>query len=208
MTEIQLGDLVVYDVKQLSDLFEIQERTLRQYLREGKLQGRKMGRKWYVTEESLQDYFGQGVWAAVYEARDGSRATGERTIARPLLRTFRVTSDFQGHLNRTPPSTAPGVDWAAPRMTPVHAAAAGRVNASRFRTGGGRSMWINHGGGLWTYYAHLKWTCVLGFEDVEQGQMIGFVGSTGRSTGPHLHFSVKLDQEWMDPLPLLMDSPE
>ena len=59
MEGIKLGDLVLYDVETLAKLLGIQERTIRAYLREGKLKGRKMARKWYVTEQSLQDYFEQ-----------------------------------------------------------------------------------------------------------------------------------------------------
>lgn len=57
MEGIGLGDLVLYDVETLSTLLDVQERTIRTYLREGKLKGRKMARKWYVTEWSLQKYF-------------------------------------------------------------------------------------------------------------------------------------------------------
>ena len=59
MEGIKVGDLVLYDVETLSKLLDVQERTIRKYLREGKLKGRKMARKWYVTEQSLQDYFAQ-----------------------------------------------------------------------------------------------------------------------------------------------------
>jgi len=59
MEGIRVGDLVLYDVETLSKLLDVQERTIRKYLREGRLKGRKMARKWYVTEQSLQDYFEQ-----------------------------------------------------------------------------------------------------------------------------------------------------
>ena len=51
--------LILYDVEELSQVLDIQERTIRQLLRDGKLKGRKMARKWYVTEEALQEYFSQ-----------------------------------------------------------------------------------------------------------------------------------------------------
>ena len=59
MEGIKVGEMVLYDVETLSKLLGIQERTIRRYLREGKLKGRKMARKWYVTEQSLQEYFEQ-----------------------------------------------------------------------------------------------------------------------------------------------------
>ena len=52
-------NLILYDVEELSQVLDIQERTIRQLLREGRLKGRKLARKWYVTEESLQEYFSQ-----------------------------------------------------------------------------------------------------------------------------------------------------
>lgn len=54
---IQIGDMELYDVQELSELLDVQERTIRRYLREGKLKGRKMAKKWYVTEASLRAYF-------------------------------------------------------------------------------------------------------------------------------------------------------
>ena len=55
----KIGDLVLYDVEELSKLMDVQEKTIRQILRDGKLKGRKLARKWYVTEESLREYFQQ-----------------------------------------------------------------------------------------------------------------------------------------------------
>ena len=59
MEGIKVGGLVLYDVETLSKLLDVQERTIRKYLREGRLKGRKLARKWYITEESLQAYFEQ-----------------------------------------------------------------------------------------------------------------------------------------------------
>ena len=59
MPGIQIGDMELYDVEELSKLLDVQEKTIRPYLRQGKLQGRKMARKWYVTADSLKAYFQQ-----------------------------------------------------------------------------------------------------------------------------------------------------
>jgi excisionase family DNA binding protein len=56
---IQAGDLKLYEVKELSQLLAIQERTVRKLFRDGTLKGRKLAKKWYITEESLKDYFSQ-----------------------------------------------------------------------------------------------------------------------------------------------------
>jgi len=56
---IEVGDLKLYDVKELADLLSIQERTIRKLLKEGRLKARKLARKWYVSEDSLKEYFSQ-----------------------------------------------------------------------------------------------------------------------------------------------------
>lgn len=56
---VEVGDLKLYDVKELADKLQIQERTIRKLFREGKLKGRKLARRWYVSEDSLKDYFSQ-----------------------------------------------------------------------------------------------------------------------------------------------------
>lgn len=54
---VKIGDLELFTVEELSELLDIQERTIREYLRAGKLRGRKMAKRWYVTEEALREYF-------------------------------------------------------------------------------------------------------------------------------------------------------
>jgi len=58
-SSIKIGDMELYDVGELSQLLGVQERTIRNYVKDGKLQGRKLAKKWYVTAESLQAYFQQ-----------------------------------------------------------------------------------------------------------------------------------------------------
>ena len=96
-----------------------------------------------------------------------------------------------------------GVDWAVPTGTPVRAAAAGRVVHAGDRGGYGRTVIIDHGGSLATLYAHLSVVSVGNGQNVERGQVIGAVGSTGFSTGPHLHFEVRVAGNPVDPLPYL-----
>jgi murein DD-endopeptidase MepM/ murein hydrolase activator NlpD len=84
-----------------------------------------------------------------------------------------------------------GVDLAAPSGTPIHAAGAGTVvRAGAWADGYGISVLIDHGNGYLTHYAHMSATVIQPGEQVQAGQEIGLEGSTGHSTGPHLHFEV------------------
>jgi hypothetical protein len=95
-----------------------------------------------------------------------------------------------------------GIDWAAPRGTPVRAAGDGVVVAARRFGAYGHYVRIDHGGAIATAYAHLE-RYVLGLRPgltVRQGEPIAGVGSTGRATGPHLHYEVLVSGRQVDPL--------
>lgn len=95
-----------------------------------------------------------------------------------------------------------GVDWAAPTGTPIYAAAAGTVVKAGDGSGYGNVVYIDHAGGLQTRYAHLDRFGEFGRQgaQVNAGDLIGYVGTTGRSTGPHLHFEVYLNGTPINPL--------
>ena len=98
-----------------------------------------------------------------------------------------------------------GVDWAAPKGTPVYAAADGQVSFAGDGKGYGNLLIISHSDGFETRYAHMNKFAAGMVEDitVKAGDLIGFVGTTGRSTGPHLHFEVRKDGKPVDPIPYL-----
>lgn len=92
-----------------------------------------------------------------------------------------------------------GNDYAAPTGTPTYAAAAGTVVIAGWSNSAGNWVVINHGNGLVTKYMHHSSLCVSSGQYVEKGQQIGYVGSTGQSTGPHLHFQVELNGTAVSP---------
>jgi murein DD-endopeptidase MepM/ murein hydrolase activator NlpD len=92
-----------------------------------------------------------------------------------------------------------GIDFAAPAGSPVRAAAAGTVAFAGERGGYGNLVIIRHPDGAETYYAHQRDLSVRTGQPVSAGQLVGTVGSTGRSTGPHLHFELRRDGRPVDP---------
>ncbi len=93
-----------------------------------------------------------------------------------------------------------GLDFAGPAGSQVVAVASGVVTYSKDRFGYGKTVEINHGNGYVTRYAHNQRTLVTPGETVQKGQPIALIGSTGRSTGPHLHFEVLKDGRAVDPM--------
>jgi murein DD-endopeptidase MepM/ murein hydrolase activator NlpD len=84
-----------------------------------------------------------------------------------------------------------GVDIGASNGTAIYAAASGTVVLAQYYGGYGNCVMINHGNGYTTLYGHMSSIAVSSGQTVSQGQTVGYVGSTGNSTGPHLHFEVR-----------------
>ncbi len=103
-------------------------------------------------------------------------------------------------LNGKPRAPHRGIDIAAPEGAPVYAAADGVVVDAGDFFFSGNLVFIEHHGGLMTTYAHLKRIAVAPGRSVKKGEVIGYVGKTGRVTGPHLHFGLLVDSVYVDPL--------
>lgn len=96
-----------------------------------------------------------------------------------------------------------GIDLRAERGVPVHAAGPGMVAEAKRMRGYGRVVYVDHGGGVQTRYAHLQKITVEQGQFVAPGQLVGKVGSSGRSTGPHLHFEVRENGRPVAPVEIL-----
>lgn len=140
---------------------------------------------------------------SVLESMISTRNLSRQVVpdGRPVLKGW-ISSHF-GY--RTDPFTGRsayhrGIDFAGPAGSQVVAVAAGVVTYSKDRFGYGRTVEINHGNGYVTRYAHNQKALVQVGETVQKGQAIALIGSTGRSTGPHLHFEVLKHGRAVDPM--------
>lgn len=143
---------------------------------------------------------------AIYGPRKDSEGSamsfgGGMPSAMPLARA-RLTSSFgfRTHPLHGGSRMHSGVDLAAPQGTPVQATADGVVTSAGWRGGYGILISLGHGSGVQTRYAHLSAIAVQPGTRVRAGQVIGYVGSTGNSTGPHLHYEVRVNGRAINPL--------
>lgn len=137
--------------------------------------------------------------------RTGIRFVGAASMPSGMPLAFtRLTSQFGNRFHPMSGRYQPhaGIDLAAPMGSPVMATADGIVNVAGWSGGYGLLIQIDHGGAVETRYAHLSQLAVASGQSVKRGQVIGFVGSTGRSTGPHLHYEVREANVAVNPLSL------
>jgi murein DD-endopeptidase MepM/ murein hydrolase activator NlpD len=130
-------------------------------------------------------------------------------IAVPSEKPVRTAAFTSGFGVRSDPFAAraamhPGIDLAGPIGTPIYATADGTVLRAGWNSGGyGNLVEIDHGKGIATRYGHMSAILVSAGQHITRGQQIGRMGSTGRSTGSHLHYEVRIDGRPVNPIPFM-----
>jgi len=99
-----------------------------------------------------------------------------------------------------------GIDLAGPLGTPIYATADGMVGRTEWVSGYGNLVELDHGHGIQTRYGHLSRSMVAAGQRVKRGDLIALMGSTGRSTGSHLHYEVRLDGKAVNPIPFMQST--
>jgi murein DD-endopeptidase MepM/ murein hydrolase activator NlpD len=134
------------------------------------------------------------------------------TVAIPSAEPVHGTNFTSGYGVRSDPfrgraAMHAGIDLAGPIGTPIYATADGVVGRSEWNSGGyGNLVELDHGHGIQTRYGHLSKSMVTAGQKVKRGDMIALMGSTGRSTGSHLHYEVRIDGKAVNPVPFLQST--
>ena len=146
----------------------------------------------------------EAVLTSIWETWKGEPYWSHAFIA-PLEGTLQVSSAFglRRIINGQPRSPHTGVDFEAAAGTPVRASNRGVVAYAGELFFSGNSVIVHHGGGLFTMYYHLQATRVEPGQEVAKGDILGWVGATGRATGPHLHWGARLQGARFNPERLL-----
>lgn len=126
---------------------------------------------------------------------------GDISFTWPCPASGRITSGFGGRKSPTKGASSnhQGIDISAPTGTSIVAAAAGEVVIATYSSSAGNYVMISHGGGVYTVYMHASSLLVSQWQSVKKGQTIAKVGSTGYSTGSHLHFGVRVNGSYVNP---------
>ena len=133
------------------------------------------------------------------KASNNNIPTGRPVLKLSLTSNFGVRSDpFNGGARMHK-----GIDIPGPVGTPIYATADGIVSRAGWASGYGNLVQITHGGGLETRYGHMSKLIAAPNSFVRRGQLIGLMGSTGRSTGSHLHYEVRVDGQAINPMPFV-----
>ena len=139
------------------------------------------------------------------ERTDSTNPVVETSVSVPSISPLRSARMSSGYGMRRHPVLGrrrahKGVDLAAPTGTPIYATADGVVSRANWFSSYGRYISIEHGGEIQTRFAHLSRIAVSNGDHVKKGDLIGYVGSTGRSTGPHLHYEVRVAGRSVNPI--------
>lgn len=136
--------------------------------------------------------------AAVFRLRSLAE---QLPLARPMAGAADFTSNYGYRVDpfTRGPAMHTGVDFRAEQGTPIFATAPGKVVLAEYHGGYGNMVEIEHSNGITTRYAHMSAIAVAAGQAVTTGTTVGRVGSTGRSTGPHLHYETRINEEPMDP---------
>ncbi|WDP88515.1 MAG: M23 family metallopeptidase [Desulfobacter sp.] len=140
------------------------------------------------TQKAKDTWSGQRLWRLPFHRPVGGKTTS--------------TYGLQRILNGKPKNPHRGIDFRAIRGTAIKSVADGRVILAESHYFAGNSLYIDHGNGVISLYFHLSKFNVSKGEIVKRGQIIGLAGSTGRATGPHLHLSISVQGQLVDPAPL------
>lgn len=147
-----------------------------------------------------------------YYGEDGSTFTeGFLRIPSSSLKKFRISSHFNPRrLHPVTKRVSPhkGTDFAMPTGTPIVAAGDGEIMISRYSPSAGNYVAIKHGQRYTTRYMHMSKLAVRAGQIVKRGDLIGYSGNTGRSTGPHLHYEFMVDNKHVNPLKMTLPRPE
>lgn len=130
-----------------------------------------------------------------------TQSIGDIKFTWPCPASSRITSNFGSRTSPTEGASSnhKGIDIGAPTGTNIVASAAGTVVVSTYSYSAGNYVMVNHGGGVYTVYMHASKLLVSVGDTVKQGQVIAKVGSTGYSTGPHLHFGIRVNGTYVNP---------
>ena len=143
-----------------------------------------------------------------WQSMDGSAATTKASVSIPSLMPVEGVHLSSDYGMRTHPVLGgrrqhKGVDLAGATGTPIHAAADGVVSRADWFSSYGLYVSLEHGGSLQTRYGHMSRLNVAAGQRVHKGDVIGYIGTTGRSTGPHLHYEVRIAGAAVNPVPYL-----
>lgn len=166
------------------------------------------GDKTDSTDERFRQLFAS--WKALDETGpEGSTETFTVAIPSSMpLKSAKLTSNYgmRNHPVLGGRRNHKGVDLAAPTGTPIYATADGIIDKAQRFSSYGLYICIKHGANLETRFAHMSRLAVAAGERVTKGDLIGYVGSTGRSTGPHLHYEVRVDGVAVNPIPYMVET--
>jgi murein DD-endopeptidase MepM/ murein hydrolase activator NlpD len=143
-----------------------------------------------------------------WKKMDAVPRAGVAVPSQKPVHDYRFTSSFgvRGNPFGHGGEMHPGLDMAAPIGTPIYATADGIVSRAERAGGYGNLVQLDHGAGLQTRYGHMSQILVHSGQRVHRGDLIGLMGSTGRSTGSHLHYEVRIDGRAVNPMPFLQTS--